>query len=112
MHRALKEDTAGIKGAIVDMHRDLKEDTGVIREEIRDMYKGLKDETAGVRSEVRDMRVDMNKSFEEMAKRYDAISAELIRTREDLTRAVSALLKLIEEFIHERPRAERMQPRE
>jgi hypothetical protein len=34
-----------------------------------------------------------------MPERYGAISAELIRTREELTRAVDNLLKLIQEFI-------------
>jgi len=102
MHKDLKNDTSGIKGAIVEMHKDLKEDTSGIKGAIVEMHKDLKDEIVGVRSEVRDMRVDMNKSFEEMAKRYDAISTELVRTREELTRAVNGLLKLIEEFIHER----------
>jgi hypothetical protein len=55
------------------------------------------------------MHVDMNGSFEDMAKRYDAISSELVRTREELTRAVDGLLKAIEEFIQERRRAERKQ---
>jgi creatinine amidohydrolase/Fe(II)-dependent formamide hydrolase-like protein len=53
------------------------------------------------------MRREVNERFEEMAKRYDAISAELVRTREELTRAVDGLLKLIEEFIRERREEER-----
>ncbi len=113
MHKDLKEDTTGIKeavkgmhkdlkDAIGDMHRDLKEDALGIKGAIVEMHKDLKDEMVGVRSEVRDMHADMNESFKEMAERYDAISSELVRTREELTRAVNGLLKLIEEFIHER----------
>ena len=91
MHKDLKEGITGIKEGVEAMHMDIKK-----------MHKDLKDEIVGVRSEVRDMHTDMNKSFGEMAERYDAISSELIRTREELTRAVNGLLKLIEEFIHER----------
>jgi acylphosphatase len=109
MHKDLKEGITGIKEGvkamhmdIKKMHKDLKEEIVGVRGEVRDMHKDLKDEIVGVRGEVRDMHTDMNKSFGEMAERYDAISSELIRTREELTRAVNGLLKLIEEFIHER----------
>lgn len=105
MHKGLKEDTGAIKDAIVDMHKGLKEETAGIRGAIGEMHKDLRDELVGVRSGVGDMHADMSKSFEEMALRYDTISAELVRTRKELTRAVDGLLKLIEEFIHERPRA-------
>jgi acylphosphatase len=95
MHKDLKEDTTGIKGAIVEMHKDLKGDTTAIKEGIREMHKDLRDEVV-------DMHVDVNKSFEEMAKRYDVISAELVRTREELTRAVNGLLRLIQKLVEEK----------
>ncbi|MEM2212681.1 MAG: acylphosphatase [Candidatus Nezhaarchaeales archaeon] len=107
MHKDLKEDLSGLRGDIRNMHKDLKEDLGGLRVDVQNMRKDLKDEVAGVRGEVREMRVDMNRSFEEMAKRYDAISSELVRTREELTRTVNGLLKLIEEFIRERRNANR-----
>ncbi|MEM2498348.1 MAG: hypothetical protein QXR81_08235, partial [Candidatus Nezhaarchaeales archaeon] len=96
-----------MRSDIRNMHKDLKEDLSGLRDDVKNMHKDLKDEVAGVRSEVRDMRVDMNRSFEEMAKRYDAISSELVRTREELTRTVNGLLKLIEEFICMRRNANR-----
>ena len=89
---------------IKEMHKDLREDTVAMKGAIGDMHRDLRDEIVGVRGEIRDMRFDMNKSFDEMAKRYDVISSELVRTREELTRAVNGLLKLIEKFIHERGR--------
>lgn len=105
----VKSEIGGVKGEIgkmrgdlKEMHRDLKEDTTGTKGAIGEMHKDLRDGIVGVRSEIKDMHVDMGKSFEEMAKRYDVISAELVRTREELTRAVDALLKLIEKFIHER----------
>jgi hypothetical protein len=36
-----------------------------------------------------------------MSKRYDAISGELVRSREELTRAVDNLSRLIDEFIRQ-----------
>ena len=119
MHKDLKEGITGIKEGvkamhmdIKKMHKDLKDEIVGVRGEVRDMHKDLKDEIVGVRGEVRDMHTDMNKSFGEMAERYDAISSELIRTREELTRAVNGLLKLIEEFIHERSGASLKEHRE
>ena len=84
---------------IKDMHKDLKDETTAIRESIRDMHKDLKDETTGVKESVKEMNTDVSKSFEDMSGRYDSISAELIRTREELTRAVDRLSNLINEFI-------------
>ncbi len=67
-------------------------------------------------SEVGEMRRDMNENFAEMAKRYDTISdglkesvstmkTELLKTRENLTRAVDNLSKLIEESIKTREKS-------
>jgi ribosome recycling factor len=66
------------------------------------MHEDVKDGIVGVQVEVRGMRQEINVKFDEMAKRYDAISSELVRTREELTRAVNGLLKLIDEFVQER----------
>lgn len=99
-NQSIKEMHVDLKESIGGMHKDLK---GSIQE----MHKDLKDGIVGVQSEVRDMHVDMSKSFDEMAKRYDAISSELVRTREELTRAVDGLLKVIDEFIQERRHADR-----
>lgn len=99
MHVDLKGSIEGmhtdLKGSIDEMHTDLKGS-------IEGMHTDLKDEVVGVQSEIRGMRGEMSERFDEMAKRYDAISSELVRTREELTRAVGALLKLIEEFIRQR----------
>jgi len=113
MHTEIQDMHKDLKGSIEDMHVDLKESIDGMHKDlkgsIQEMHKDLKDGIVGVQSEVRDMHVDMNRSFDDMAKRYDAISSELVRTREELTRAVDGLLKAIEEFIQERRRAERRQ---
>jgi len=100
-----------LKGTIKDMHSDLKETVTNMHVDlkgtIKDMHTDLKEGITGVQSEISGMRREVNERFEEMAKRYDAISAELVRTREELTRAVDGLLKLIEEFIRERREGER-----
>jgi hypothetical protein len=41
----------------------------------------------------------MNQNFKEMAERYDAISAELLRTRKELEKAVDALVKVVQKFL-------------
>jgi len=74
-----------LKGVIKDVHKDLKSS-------ITAMHTDLK-------GSIESMHGDMNKHFEEMAKRYDVISSELIRTREELTRAVDNMSRLIDEFI-------------
>ena len=83
-----------LQGSIEGMHVDLKESIGC-------MHKDVAGEVKGVREEVGGMRCEMNERFDEMAKRYDVISEALVRTREELTRAVDGLLKVIEEFIHQ-----------
>jgi len=110
--KAMRGDIQSMRKDMGDMHKDLKGGNVAIKGAVGEMHKGLRDEIVGVRGEIRDMHVDMSKSFEEMAKRYDAISSELVRTREELTRAVSGLLKLIEEFIQERRGTSRTERRE
>ena len=118
MHRDVKEMRGDmknmhedLKGAITNMRVDLKETIKDMHADLKgsigDMHSDLKEGINGVQSEISGMRREVNERFEEMAKRYDAISAELVRTREELTRAVDGLLKLIEEFIRERREEER-----
>jgi len=66
-----------------------------------------------VGNKIGSMHEDMNRNFEEMSERYDAISDNLsqavkmiqeesTKTRIELTRAVDNLSKLVEEFLKER----------
>jgi acylphosphatase/BMFP domain-containing protein YqiC len=77
LEESIKSTHEDLKGSIEGMHKDLK-------------------------TSIQDMHGDINKHFEEMAKRYDAISSELIRTREELTRAVDNMSRLIDELIRRR----------
>jgi len=70
---------------IKSMHQDLKTSIG-------SMHQDLK-------TSITSMHQDMNRHFGEMAKRYDTISAELLKTREELKRAVDSLVELIHKFI-------------
>ena len=107
MHQEVKE----TKQSIQEMHADLKgsissmhEETRGTRMGIQEMHRDLKDGVLGVQVEVKSMHHEINDRFDEMAKRYDVISSELVRTREELTRTVNALLELITAFIQERQR--------
>jgi len=91
MSRVFREEFGDMKGVFREEFGDMK---GVFREE----FGGLKKEVKAVGSEVHNLRDDVDTSFEEMAKRYDAISSELIRTREELTRAVNTLVELVRKF--------------
>ncbi|MEM2103423.1 MAG: acylphosphatase [Candidatus Bathyarchaeia archaeon] len=106
----IKEMHENIKTAIKEMHVDLKSSIENMRMDLKgsteEIRKDLKDGIMGIQSEVKGMRIEMNERFDEMARRYDFISAELVRTREELTRAVDGLLKLVEEFIRGRRREE------
>jgi len=73
---------------IKNMHQDLKG----VHQDLKGMHQDLK---TGIES----MHHDMNRHFEEMAKRYDAISAELLKTREELKRAVDTLVDLVRKFL-------------
>lgn len=95
----IREMHKGLRDGIEGMHKDLKGTIG-------SMHRDLKNGAVGVQGEISGMRHEMNERFEDMAKRYDAISAELVRTRVELTRAVDGLLKLIEEFIRQRRQEE------
>ena len=91
MKGVFREEFGDMKGVFREEFGDMK---GVFREE----FGGLKKEVKAVGSEVHNLRDDVDTSFEEMAKRYDAISSELIRTREELTRAVNTLVELVRKF--------------
>jgi len=102
MKGVFREEFGDMKGVFREEFGDMK---GVFREEFGDMkgvfreeFGGLKKEVKAVGSEVHNLRDDVDTSFEEMAKRYDAISSELIRTREELTRAVNTLVELVRKF--------------
>jgi acylphosphatase len=85
MHKDMKAMHTDLKTSIQSMHTDLKES-------VASMHTDLKE---GIQS----MHQDMNQNFKEMAIRYDAISAELLRTREELKRAVDNLVKVVEKFL-------------
>jgi len=103
--RAMHEDVKGVRSDVRAMHEDVKG----LRGDMKDTHEDVK----GLRGDVKGMHTDMNESFKEMASRYDAISAtlnetvntmkdELMKTREQLTRAVDNLSNLIQELIKER----------
>lgn len=102
MNRTFKEELGGLKGEVQGMNRTVKEEFAGMNNVFRDGLGELKGEVQGVRSEIHDMHGDMNVSFEEMARRYDVISSELVRTREELTRAVNTLVELVGKFMKER----------
>jgi len=81
MHEGVKDMHQGMK----NMHQDLKGS-------IQSMHKDLK-------TSIESMHQDMNQNFKEMAERYDAISTELLRTREELKIAVDNLVKVVQKFL-------------
>jgi acylphosphatase len=113
MSKSFREESAGtnrvFKEQFGDMNRVFREEIGGLKSEFKEtrasmeeMREDLKGGTVGIREEIREMHSDMNSSFQEMAKRYDAISSELIRTRAELKRAVDTLVELVEKFVKER----------
>jgi acylphosphatase/BMFP domain-containing protein YqiC len=89
MHKDVKESTESmhkdLKGSINSMHKDLTSS-------IQSMHKDVKESTESMHS-------DMNQNFKEMAERYDAISKELLRTREELEKAVDSLVRVVQKFL-------------
>jgi len=85
MDQDLKNMHGDLKTSITSMHQDLKTS-------ITSMHQDLK-------TSITSMHQDMNRHFGEMAKRYDTISAELLKTREELKRAVDSLVELIHKFL-------------
>jgi len=69
------------------------------RQDIKNMNQDLKNMHQDLKASIGSMHQDMNRHFGEMAKRYDTISAELLKTREELKRAVDSLVELIHKFI-------------
>jgi methyl-accepting chemotaxis protein len=106
MSKSFREESAGtnrvFKEQFGDMNRVFREEIGGLKSEFKEMREDLKGGAVGIRGEIREMHSDMNSSFQEMAKRYDAISSELIRTRAELKRAVDTLVELVGKFVKER----------
>jgi len=85
MHQDMKNMHQDLKGSIQSMHKDLKQST-------ESMHQDLK-------GSIESMHQDMNLNFKEMAERYDVISAELLRTREELKIAVDNLVRVVQKFL-------------
>jgi len=77
---------------IKDMHEGMKNMHQDLKGSIQSMHKDLK-------TSIESMHQDMNQNFKEMAERYDAISTELLRTREELKIAVDNLVKVVQKFL-------------
>lgn len=82
---ATRQDIKNMHQDLKGMHHDLKEGT-------QSMHQDLK-------TSIVSMHQDMNRHFQEMAKRYDKISTELLRTRQELKRSVDSLVELIRKFL-------------
>lgn len=115
----MRKDVKDVHTGIKDMHSDIKvmgTDIKEMKTDIKEMRTDVKQVSSGIEgmhSEIHEMRTDMNRNFDEMAKRYDSISialneavntmkVELLKTREELTRAVDNLSRLVQEFIKKR----------
>ena len=92
MHSNMK----GMRSDMKDMHHDLKTS---VKSMHHDLKSGIESMHDSLKSSINSMHDDMNRHFEEMAKRYDAISAELLRTREELKRSVDTLVELVHKFL-------------
>jgi acylphosphatase/uncharacterized protein YukE len=96
MHQDLKQSITSmnqdLKESITSMHQDLKGGITAMHQDLKSMHGDLKES-------IDSMHYDMNRHFEEMAKRYDAISTELLKTREELKRAVDSLVELVRMFL-------------
>ena len=96
-----------LKGSIQSMHKDLKESTESMHHDLKGSIQSMhKDVTGSIQSmdqdlkgSIESMHHDMNQNFKEMSGRYDAISAELLRTRKELKRSVDNLVKVIQKFL-------------
>ncbi|MEM2971953.1 MAG: acylphosphatase [Candidatus Bathyarchaeia archaeon] len=92
-----------LKTSITSMHQDLKEGITAMHQDLKgsitSMHQDLKSMHVDLKESINSMHSDMNRHFEEMAKRYDVISAELLKTREELKRAVDNLVEVIRVFI-------------
>jgi acylphosphatase/BMFP domain-containing protein YqiC len=96
MHQDMKNMHHDLNGSIQLMHQDLKGS-------IQSMHKDLKQSTESMHQDLKgsieSMHQDMNLNFKEMAERYDVISAELLRTREELKIAVDNLVRVVQKFL-------------
>ena len=91
-----RRDVKSIDQGMKNMHHDLKET-------IQNMHQDLKSGTESMHQDLKgsidSMHQDINRNFQEMAERYDAISAELLRTRKELERSVDNLVKVVQKFL-------------
>jgi acylphosphatase len=100
---ATRQDIKNMHGEVKDMRGDMKDMHHDLKTSIESMHQNLKSSIElmhnDLKSSIDSMHGDMNRHFEEMAKRYDAISAELLRTREELKRSVDTLVELVHKFL-------------
>ena len=96
MHGDMKNMHKDLKGSIESMHKDLK---GSLESMHTDLNGSIRSMHNDVKGSVESMHEGMNQNFKEMAERYDAISAELLRTRKELEKAVDNLVKVIQKFL-------------
>ena len=81
---------------IKEMHHDLR---GSINSMCHDLKGSIMSMHQDLETSIVSMHEDMNRNFKEMAERYDAISGELLKTREELKRAVDSLVELVRKFL-------------
>ena len=105
MSRIFREEFGDMKGVFskefAGMNKVFREEVGGLKEEfkaVRSEIHNMHDDVKSVNSEIKSMHDDVRVSFEEMARRYDTISSELIRTREELTRAVNTLVEMVKKL--------------
>lgn len=118
----VKKEIGGVKKEIGGLRADSQQGFQSLRDETRGGFKDLKTEVRGgfqgLGTETKAMREDMNKNFETMSTKYDAISQNLseavkaiqkesAQTRTEMIRAVDNLSKLVQAFIEETKRRRR-----
>lgn len=96
MHEDMKNMHQDLKGGIQSMHKDLN---GSVQSMHQDLKGSVQSMHKDLKGSIESMHHDMNQNFREMAERYDVISAELLRTREELEKAVGALVKVVQKFL-------------
>jgi acylphosphatase/BMFP domain-containing protein YqiC len=96
MHEDMKNMHQDLKGGIQSMHKDLNTSVQSMHTDLKGSVQSMHNDLKG---SIESMHTDMNQNFKEMAERYDVISAELLRTREELAKAVDALVKVVQKFL-------------
>jgi acylphosphatase/BMFP domain-containing protein YqiC len=93
---ATRQDIKGMHSDLKSMHQDLK---GSIQSMHSDIKEGIDSMHQDLKGSIQSMHSDVNQNFKEMAERYDVISAELLKTRKELEKAVDNLVKVIQKFL-------------